>query len=143
MPSTLEPHPDDYPAFHARAPIEVLEDGTDFDSSNVHSLLYDFGAFAPEGVDEEARQMLIARFKRDGADAVYEYEGFPASEWAGLAAAPSKGGYINRNVVGVYSFNRLRLSLWPDSTRSVRNPQARRFLSQGIVEKSGASHPYL
>lgn len=143
MPSTIDPRPEDYPAFSSRAPIEIQEDGEDFDSSNVHSLLYDFGAFAPEGVDEEARQMLIARYKRDGADAVYEYPDFPASEWAGLASASSKGRYINLNVVGVYAFNRLRLSQWPDGTRSVRNPMARRFLTQGMTTDAGASHPHL
>lgn len=136
MPSTLDLPVEDYPTFPARAPIEIQEDGTDFDSTNVHSLLYDFGAESP------GEQELVARFYRDGADAVYQYPGFPASEWQGLAEASSKGRYINLNVKGVYGFNRLRISRFPQQGHGVAHPVARRFLTQGITTNPNASHPH-
>lgn len=132
MSSTLDAQPEDYPEFSARQPIETQLDGEDFDSSNVHSLLYDFG-----------EQELVARFYRDGADALYEYPNFPASEWQGLAEASSKGRYINLNVRDQYAFNRLRISRWPDSARSIEHPRARLFVMRGISERPGATHPHI
>lgn len=131
MPSTLDATADQYPEFSTRVPIEMLEDGLDFDSSNVHSLLYDFG-----------ETELTARYKRDGADALYQYPNFPASEWQGLAEASSKGRYINLNVKGVYGFTKLRISRWPGGARSIEHPVARRFVTQGITVDKSASHPH-
>jgi hypothetical protein len=54
---------------------------------------------------------------------------FPASAWAALAEADSKGGWINRNVRDRYSFERLRISRWPDGARSIEHPVARRFVT--------------
>lgn len=131
MASTLEARPEDYPEWNTHDPVETLADGEDFDSSNVHSLLYDFG-----------ERELIARFYRDGVDALYQYPDFPANEWSGLAAAGSKGGYINREIVGVYRFNKLRISRWPSNPNAIPNPQARLFVTRGITAKSGVSHPH-
>lgn len=123
-----EARPEEYPEF-SRQPIEIQEDGVDFDSTNVHSLLYDFG-----------ESELVARFYRDGADALYQYSGFPASEWQGLAEASSKGGYINRNIVGVYTgFTKLRKSKWPGGIRSIDVPRARHFVMKGIITKQAAN----
>lgn len=132
MPTTLDAPPEAYPDFATRQPIETLEDGQDYSSTNVHSLLYDVG---------EAE--LIARYYRDGADALYQYPNFPASEWQGLADAASKGGYINREVVGVYSFTRLRISEWPGGARSIEHPVARRFVAQGLTTGERADHPHV
>ena len=122
MSTSIDLDPAEYPAFEARAPLETMEDGTDFDSSNVHSLLYDFG-------DRE----LFARFYRDGADAIYRYPDFPAHEWQGLAEAPSKGRYINLEIRDQYGFERLRISQFPDQGRGVDHPVARRFLTAPIT----------
>lgn len=111
----------EYPTFSTRDPIEMQEDGEDYQSTNVHSLLYDFG-------DRE----MVARYYRDGADAVYVYPAFPATEWQGLAEASSKGGYINRNIRDQYRFDRLRIALFPQQGRAVDHPVARRFLTQPI-----------
>lgn len=132
MSSSLDAKPEDYPEFSTRQPIETQIDGTDFSSSNVHSLLYDFGD-----------QQLIARYKRDGADALYQYDNFPAQEWAGLAQADSKGRYINLNIRDVYGFTRLRLSRWPGGVRSVGHPVARRFLTAPLTSKPQAAHPHV
>lgn len=121
MTTSIDVPPEEYPEFPTRQPIETLEDGEDYNSSNVHSLLYDFG-----------ESELIARYYRDGADALYRYPNFPASEWSGLASASSKGRYINLNVKGVYGFDRLRISRWPDSARSIEHPVARRFVTAPI-----------
>lgn len=130
MPS-LDPPLEDYPEFSARAPFEMLEDGAEFDSSNVHSLLYDFG-----------ETELTARFYRDGTDAIYQYPSFPASEWQGLAEASSKGRYINLNVKGAYSFTKFRISKFPRRGHGIEHPVARRFVTQGIVSKPNAAHPH-
>lgn len=113
--------PAEYPTFSTRDPIEMQEDGEDYSSTNVHSLLYDFG-------DRE----MVARYYRDGADAVYRYPDFPASEWQGLAEASSKGRYINLEIRGQYGFDRLRIAHFPQQGRGVGDPVARRFLTQPI-----------
>jgi len=134
MPSTLDARPADYPDFNHRQPIETQQDGQEFSSTNVESLLYDFGA-----------SELLARYKRDGADAIYQYPDFPASTWQALAEADSKGRYINLNVKGIYNFNRLRISRWPDNQRgrSIDRPEARWFVSHGITVDKDAAHPHL
>ncbi len=111
---------EDYPTFSRREPIDTLQDGEDYSSTNVHSLLYDFG-----------ERELIARYYRDGADAVYRYPGFPANEWQALADASSKGGYINRNIREQYRFDRLRIADSP-SRVTASTPRARRFLTAPI-----------
>lgn len=113
------------PEFSTRDPIESLEDGEEFDSSNVHSLLYDYG-------DQE----LYARFYRDGADAIYQYPGFPATEWQGLSEASSKGRYINENIRGAYRFDRLRIADFPAKGRRVEHPVARRFITAPLSTPS-------
>lgn len=113
---------EEVPEFSLREPLETLQDGEDYSSTNVHSLLYDFG-------DRE----LIARYYRDGADAVYRYPGFPSTEWRGLAEASSKGGYINRNIRNEYRFDRIRIADFPQQGHGVEHPVARRFLTAPIT----------
>ena len=60
-----------------RAPLETMPTGS-FQSSNVHSAIYDFG-----------ERTLDVRYLRDGPDAIYRYWNVPASEWQGLEAAAS------------------------------------------------------
>lgn len=125
MPTSADAAIEEYPTFPTRAPLETQEDGVDFDSSNVHSMLYDFG-------DRE----LILRFYRDGTDALYQYEDFPAHEWQGLAEAPSKGRYINLEIRERYSFTKLRISNFPQNGRGVAHPVARRFLTAPLRSTS-------
>lgn len=116
------------PAWSVRAPLEMLDD---FSSSNVHSLLYDFG-----------ENELYARYLRDGADAIYKYSGVPAQEWSGLANASSKGGYINRNIAYVYRYSKLGIGGFPDQGQSIEHPIARRFVTAPLSTNAGAEHPH-
>ena len=115
---------EEYPSYPIRQPIETQEDGVDFDSSNVHSMLYDFG-------DRE----LVLRFYRDGTDALYQYEDFPAHEWQGLAEATLKGRYINLEIRGTYAFTKLRISQFPQQGHGVAHPVARQFLTAPLRSK--------
>lgn len=88
-------------------------------------MLYDFG-------DRE----LILRFYRDGTDALYQYNDFPASEWQGLAEASSKGRYINLEIRETYAFTKLRISRFPRKGHGVEHPVARRFLTAPLQSKT-------
>lgn len=116
------------PEFSVRAPLEMLDD---FSSSNVHSLLYDFG-----------ENQLFARYLRDGADAIYQYWSVPASEWQGLVDASSKGSYINRNVAYAYRYAKLGIGGFPERGRAIEHPRARLFVTQGITTNPTATHPH-
>jgi hypothetical protein len=61
-----------------------------FTSSNVASARYD-----------DATKQLEVRFVGGG---VYRYSGVPASRWAGLCAAPSKGGYLAAFIKDSYPY---------------------------------------
>ena len=74
------------------APLDTMPTGS-FQSSNVHSALYDFG-----------ERELYVRYLRQGPDAIYQYWDVPASEWDGLKSAASKGSYINANVAFEYTY---------------------------------------
>lgn len=98
-----------------RAPLEMET----FNSSNVHSALYDFGT-----------QDLYIRYMRDGPDAIYAYRFVPESEWDGLTSAGSKGSYINANVAHDYPYEMLTKGDFPQQGRALDNDLARRFVTQ-------------
>ncbi|ELY96650.1 KTSC domain-containing protein [Natrialba taiwanensis] len=105
------------PPVDIRAPIDTMPQSS-FSSSNVHSALYDFG-----------ESELSVRYLRDGADAIYQYDGVPASVWSGLADAGSKGAFINANIAFVYPYSKLNASDFPDRGRGLDNDLARRFVT--------------
>lgn len=100
-----------------RDPIDTMPTGT-FTSSNVHSVLYDFG-----------ERELYVRYLRDGADAIYRYDGVPAQVWQGLVNAESKGSFINRSVAFEYVYTQLNAGDLPDDGRGVGSDLLRRFLT--------------
>jgi hypothetical protein len=102
-----------------RDPIDTMPAGS-FDSSNVHSGLYDFG-----------ERTLFMRYLRDGADAIYRYDDVPAREWQGLVAAASKGSYVNAEIAFDYRYTKLTSGSLPDETdRFDGDPRVRRFVTQ-------------
>jgi hypothetical protein len=119
-------------SFDVRGPISTLEDGSDYSSTNVHSLLYDFG-----------KREMVARYYRDGADALYVYPNFPAQVWNGLATASSKGRFINLNVRDYYPFSRKRISRLPERGRGIDDPVARRFVTRPLTTNEHAGHPHM
>ena len=98
-----------------RAPLETMPTGT-FQSSNVHSGLYDFG-----------ERQLFMRYLRDGPDAIYQYWDVPAAEWQGLKAAASKGSYINANVAFEYEYALYGRDDFPERA-AIGNDFVRRFV---------------
>lgn len=85
-----------------RDPLDTMPAGS-FESSNVHSALYDFG-----------ERTMFARYKRDGADAIYKYWDVPAQVWNGLQAASSKGSYINQYVAYEFRYSKYGRGDFPD-----------------------------
>lgn len=85
-----------------RAPLDTMPAST-FQSSNVHSALYDFG-----------ERQLFCRYKRAGPDAIYQYWEVPAREWDGLKLATSKGSYINANIAFDYRYALFGRGDFPD-----------------------------
>jgi len=114
-PTNEQPAPTD--DVDIRAPIDTMPTGS-FESSNVHSALYDFG---------EAE--LYVRYLRDGPDAIYRYDGVPPSTWDGLKEASSKGSSINENVAYSFNYTKLSASDFPDNGRALANDLARRFIT--------------
>ncbi|WP_435175632.1 KTSC domain-containing protein [Halorussus sp. AFM4] len=100
-----------------RAPLDTMP-ASSFQSSNVHSALYDYG---------EAQ--LYIRYLRDGQDAIYEYWGVPASTWDGLLKAASKGSFINANIAQSYTYSKLSASSFPQRGHGLNNDLARRFVT--------------
>jgi hypothetical protein len=105
------------PPVRIRAPIDTMPTGS-FESSNVHSALYDFGTAE-----------LFVRYLRDGPDTIYQYDGVPPSTWEGLKQASSKGSYINANVAYSFTYTKLTSSDFPDEGRGLDNDLARRFVT--------------
>lgn len=100
--------------FDARDPIDTMPHGS-FQSSNVHSGIYDFG-----------ERELGLRFLRDGTDAIYIYTGVPAQVWSGLVEASSKGSFVNRNIAFNYPYSKAGRENLP--TRSeMESDMLRRF----------------
>jgi len=114
-PELEQPAPTD--DIEIRAPIGTMPTGT-FDSSNVHSALYDFGAAE-----------LYVRYLRDGPDTIYQYDGVPPSTWDGLVNASSKGSYINASIAFSFNYSKLTASDFPDRGRGLDNDLARRFIT--------------
>jgi hypothetical protein len=88
----LQRFPAETPVPDSRDPLDTMPTGT-FDSSNVHSALYDYG-----------ERRLFLRFLRDGPDAIYAYEDVPVGTWDGLTAAASKGSYVNSQIAFSYEY---------------------------------------
>lgn len=99
----------------ARAPLDTMPAGS-FQSSNVHSALYDFG-----------ERQLYVRYLRDGPDAIYQYWEVPAQVWSGLVEASSKGTYINRSVAYEYRYALFGRDEFP-SRHEIGNDLVRRFV---------------
>jgi hypothetical protein len=97
-----------------RDPIETMPYNS-FQSSNVHSALYDFG-----------ERELSVRYLRDGTDAVYLYLNVPASTWQGLVSASSKGGEINANIAFEFRYFKLGRDDLP-GRNAIRDDRIRRF----------------
>jgi hypothetical protein len=101
-----------------RAPLEEMPT-TDFESSNVHSALYDFGE----------RECYIRYLRRDGADAIYRYDNFPARQWQALVEASSKGSIINAEIAYDYNYVRINRGSMPTRDPSAYGDQrVRRFV---------------
>ena len=100
-----------------RAPLDTMP-ASSFESSNVHSALYDFG-----------QVQLYVRYLRDGPDAIYRYWGVPAKTWNGLVEASSKGSFINANIAYSFSYERLTSSNFPTDGHGLDNDLARRFVT--------------
>ena len=99
-----------------RAPLDTMPAGT-FESSNVHSGLYDFG-----------QRHLFMRYLRDGEpDAIYQYWDVPAREWDGLKVAGSKGSYVNANVAFSYEYALFGRDSFPDRS-AIESDFLRRFV---------------
>lgn len=106
---------DDVETPDARDPLDTMPAGT-FQSSNVHSALYDFG-----------ERRLYIRYLRDGEpDAIYQYWDVPAREWNGLVQAASKGSYVNANIAYEYRYAKAGRDDFP--TQSLGNDLLRRFV---------------
>jgi len=85
-----------------RDPVDTMPAGS-FESSNVHSGLFDFG-----------ENTLFMRYLRDGPDAIYQYWDVPTAEWDGLKLAASKGSYVNANIAFDYQYAKFGRDEFPD-----------------------------
>lgn len=99
----------------ARAPLDEMPAGS-FESSNVHSAIYDFG-----------ERRLYLRFLREGPDAIYQYWDVPAQVWSGLVEASSKGRYVNQYIATDYRYAKAGRDDFP-TQQSMRNDLLRRFV---------------
>ena len=99
-----------------RAPLDEMPAGS-FQSSNVHSAIYDFG-----------ERTLFIRYLREGPDAIYQYWDVPASTWDGLQLAASKGSYINANIAFDYQYALFGRDDFPDRGRGVAHDRLRQFV---------------
>lgn len=100
-----------------RAPLDTMPHSS-FNSSNVHSALYDFG-----------KMRLFTRYLRDGPDAIYAYYQVPAQVWNGLVNARSKGGFINRAIAYSYRYSKAGTGDFPNRGHGLENDLARRFVT--------------
>lgn len=99
-----------------RDPIDEMPAAT-FQSSNVHSGIYDFGT-----------RELTMRYLREATDAVYQYVDVPARVWTGLVEAASKGSYINENVAYEFRYAKVGRDELVDPARSLPQSRVKRFL---------------
>lgn len=102
-----------------RAPLDEMPAGT-FQSSNVHSALYDFGT----------QELFIRYLRAAGPDAIYQYVNVGASVWNGLVQANSKGGYVNRNIATEFRYSKVgRDELAEAAEQSLGQGRVRRFIT--------------
>lgn len=99
-----------------RDPIDTMPPGT-FESSNVHSAIYDFGT-----------QELTIRYLRDGTDAIYQYVNVSAQVWQGLVDASSKGSYVNQNIAYEFTYSKVGRDELLDPARNLPQGRIRRFI---------------
>jgi len=99
-----------------RAPLDTMP-ASSFESSNVHSAIYDFGT----------REMFI-RYKRRATDAVYQYVDVPARTWNGLVSAGSKGSYVNANIATDFRYSKVGRDEMMEAARELNQGRVRRFL---------------
>jgi hypothetical protein len=92
----------DPPTPDRRDPVDTMPAGS-FESSNVHSALYDFG-----------ERTLFVRYLRDGTDAIYQYWDVPADTWNSLLLAGSKGTFINSSVAFDFQYAKFGRDEFPD-----------------------------
>jgi hypothetical protein len=100
-----------------RAPLDEMPTST-FDSSNVHSAIYDFGT-----------QEMFIRYLRDGTDAVYQYMEVPARTWNGLVQAASKGSYVNANIAYEFRYAKVGRESLMEAARELQQGRVRRFIT--------------
>lgn len=99
---------------------EGLLDMMQFNSSNLHSGLYD-----------RPHQDLYIRFRQSGGSGrIYVYNFVPEEEWEGLKSASSHGSYHYHNIRMNYRYEELTLSDWPAHGRAApsNNATVKRFL---------------
>lgn len=99
------------------SPKESILDMMTFDSSNLHSGLYDRGS-----------QDLYIRFH---GNRIYIYRMVPAKVWEGLKDASSHGSYHHEHIKWDYPYEEITASDWPQQGRAApaNNDTIRRFLS--------------
>ncbi|PSP80176.1 KTSC domain-containing protein [Halobacteriales archaeon QS_1_68_20] len=105
------------PPVEIQAPLDTMP-AASFESSNVHSALYDMG-----------KAELYVRYLRDGPDAIYQCWGVPPDTWDGLVDASSKGSYINHNIAYSFPYSKLSAGDFPAGGRGLDNDLARRFVA--------------
>jgi hypothetical protein len=113
----FDPDADDDLQAKVQAPLEEMPT-TSFESSNVHSGLYDFGE----------RELYMRYLRQNGADAIYRYDDVPAREWQGLVEAASKGGYVNANIAYNYNYVQINRGGMPNERDAYRDQRVRRFV---------------
>lgn len=101
-----------------QAPLEEMPTST-FQSSNVHSAIYDFGE----------RELFIRYLRSVGVDAIYQYTNVPAREWQGLKSAASKGSYINANIAYDYRYSKTGRDELRELAREQAGQRVRRFVT--------------
>jgi len=98
-----------------RDPLDTMPNAT-FDSSNVHSALYDWG-----------ERTLFIRYLRGGPDAIYQYWDVGPDTWDSLKVAGSKGSYINANIAYDYRYALFGRDDFPDRN-ALRDDVVTRFV---------------
>lgn len=99
-----------------RDPIDTMPPGT-FDSSNVHSAIYDFGT-----------QELTIRYLRTATDAIYQYVNVGAGVWNGLVNASSKGTFVNNNIAYEFRYSKVGRDELVEPARNLPQGRIRRFI---------------
>ena len=105
----------DPPTPSRRDPLDTMPAGS-FDSSNVHSALYDWG-----------ERTLFVRYLRDGPDAIYQYWDVPPDTWDGLKLASSKGSFVNSSIAFEFQYALFGRDEFPERT-ALDSDQWTRFL---------------